>query len=161
MKYSEFGDQIENYLGGFTPEKMVSCFDNLLAEWQKGVANLEQALAKTPERLHANAEREYTVAAAALSQFTSARNVTEFIHLRNQYRHDQTTAATRKRLLPKLIHIAENELRNAAFCRELIHRNPMLGFHGEAFGYDYTPEKIDAKIETTQATLEEMKKALR
>jgi len=48
------------------------------------------------------------VAAAALRQFTTARNVTEFICLRNQ---DWGTdaAETREHLLKKLITIAEME----------------------------------------------------
>jgi hypothetical protein len=159
MSFTEFGDQIDNYLGGFTPEKLVSCFDNLIADWQRGVDTMQNALEQVPDALQANAEREFTVAAAALSQFTTARNVTEFIHLRNQY-WDTDDTQTRRPLLKKLLAIAENEIRNAADCRDLALRNPMLGFHGEAFGFDYTPAKIDAKLATTKETVADMEEAL-
>ena len=49
MRYTEFEDQIENYLGGFSPRKLISCFDNLTAEWRRGVDALRLAMAGVPK----------------------------------------------------------------------------------------------------------------
>ncbi|OGV80340.1 MAG: hypothetical protein A3K19_04225 [Lentisphaerae bacterium RIFOXYB12_FULL_65_16] len=159
MQYTKFGDEIANYLGPFTPEKLVSCFDNLVREWQRGVDFMRKALRGVPKSCRANAEREYTVAAAVLSQFTTVRNVTEFVHLRNRYGQEKNAAA-KKRLLQTLLTIAEGEVKNSLACRDLAERNNQLGFHGEAFGYDYTPAKINAKVRTTQTSIAQIRKAL-
>lgn len=159
MDYTDFGDEIANYLGGFTAEKLVSCFDNLVDEWGVGVARIEAVLGDVPERLRAKAESEHAVCAAVLSQFTTVRNVTEFTTLRNAYL-DETDMAVRRTQLARMIEIAENEVENAAACLPLIPRNPMLGFHGEAFGYDYTSAKIEAKLTFTRGQIDLMQAAL-
>ena len=159
MKFTQFGDQIENYLGPFKPQQLVSCFDNLLAEWRHGLALMRKALASVPRTLKPNAEREYGVAAAVCSQFATVRNVTEFTHLRNQYWEEKDPTA-RQALLQLLLAIAEAEIANALACRSLALKNNQLGFHGEAMGYDYTPAKIDAKVRTTRASVAQIRKAL-
>ena len=159
MQYTGFGDQIANYLGPFTAEKLVSCFDNLIEEWEQGLESMRSAIADVPARLKQNADREYAVAAAVMSQFTTVRNVTEFTHLRNRW-YEEPPAAERRTLLQRLLTIAEDEIGNSAACKTFIRSNRMLGFHGEAFGYDYTPAKIDAKIAAVEEAIKQIRQEL-
>ncbi|MEK6794868.1 MAG: glycoside hydrolase family 20 zincin-like fold domain-containing protein [Spirochaetota bacterium] len=152
MERIDFGDDITCYLGPFTPEKLVSCLRNFCREWEKGLAVMKKTAKMVPPALKPNYIREYTVSAAVHSQLLTAAHVTEFISLRNAYLEETNVRASHT-LLSRMSAIAREEIANARHCRTLAVKNPMLGFHGEAFGYQYTPKKIDAKITVTKATL--------
>lgn len=152
MKRVDFGDDIESYRGPFTPENLIACLRNFCDDWADGLALIRKAGVNVPAALKSNYVREYTVSAAVHSQILTAANVTEFIVTRNRYL-ESNDAKTKRGLLSRMAALARDEIANAKFCRTLAVKNTMLGFHGEAYGYDYTPKKIDAKILTTQATL--------
>ncbi len=160
MERVDFGDDIKGYLGPFTAEKLVSCLRNFCADWAKGLALIRKAVEKVPAALKTNYIREYTVSAAVHSQILTAANVTEFIDTRNAYLEAKDTK-TKRGLLSRMAVIARDEIANAKLCRTLAVKNPMLGFHGEAYGYDYTVKKIDDKIAVTRSTLIKVVKALK
>ena len=60
-------------------------------------------------------------------------------------------------MLKKLRKILESEIENSRCLKKLCVKEKQLGFHGEAFGYMYTPDKIDAKIRQTQNVLAKIK----
>ena len=91
-----------------------------------------------------SAHKDYAVAAAVLGQITSARHFIEFTVLRN--RLPENDGAPRWRLIACMRKIAEAERVNAEKFFELIKMDSRLGFHGEGFGYLYTPAKIRKKI---------------
>lgn len=156
MKYTEFGDQIMNYVDWSTPEAFISCFDRMVGQWVRGVERVRTAMQDVPLRLRPNARREYTVCAAVMSQFSTVRNVTQFTHLRNCY-YEERSPRKQRTLLRRMIIIAEDENRNSTFCKRLAKNNNMLGFHGEAFGYCYNPAKIDVKIASVKKVIRQMR----
>lgn len=159
MQYTEFGDQIMNYVDWSTPEAFISCFDRMIGQWVRGVERVRVAMQDVPLRLRPNAHREYTVCAAVMSQFSTVRNVTQFTHLRNSY-YEERSPRKQRTLLRRMIIIAEDENRNSTFCKGLAKNNNMLGFHGEAFGYCYNPDKIDVKIASVQKVILQMRREL-
>jgi hypothetical protein len=54
--------------------------------------------------------------------------------------------------------IAAEEIKNSLMCRECAKKDNRLGFHGEAFGYIYTPAKIDRKVKMVREMLKKMPK---
>ena len=64
-----------------------------------------------------------------------------------------TPPETRRRIVGELKAIARDEVANSSRLKQLIRQDPRLGFHGEAFGYMYTPEKIDRKIHMVEELL--------
>jgi hypothetical protein len=145
LTFTEYGDNLENFCGVFSPEETVAMLKKFCAAWKNGVDGMERALSAVPESLRTTAESHYAVAAAVLRQLTSARHVTEFLWLRNML-PEQSSCVKRRQLIVRMRNVAEAELDNAGKALELLAMDSRLGFHGEGFGYMYTPKKIDQKI---------------
>lgn len=165
MERTEYGDILDDFCQPFGPERVIKSFKLLCKEWEKGVNLIKEALPFVPKRLKEKAEKEYIVAAAILSQFKSTINFTEFTYLRDRL-YKAKDDRKKKNILRKLISIANDEIQNSLFCKKLARKENTLGFHGEAFGYMYTPEKIDQKVKMVRDIIkkeipEYIKKTLR
>ena len=145
MKRTEFGDRLDDFCKVFGPERVTKNLKLLCKEWRKGVSLIKESLNLVPKELKENAEKEYIVSAAILSQFTSTVNFVEFTYLRDKM-YEEKNNRKKEMILEKLKDIAKDEIKNSLFLKKLASEDNTLGFHGEAFGYMYTPEKIDRKI---------------
>ncbi|NUN93998.1 MAG: hypothetical protein HUU04_09490, partial [Verrucomicrobiae bacterium] len=134
------GDQIaECYAPDFEIAEVLRLCRRMRDEWRAGVAIL-RAVARR-RRLDSDGREQVNVARALGVHFSSGFNILRFYALR-----DRLLAAEGKRrrslLLHQLRRIVLDELRNdrelLALCRE----NPALGFHSEAEGYKYDPQRI-------------------
>jgi hypothetical protein len=146
MKKTEFGDLYENFTSALGVERNIECFKRLCRDWTDGISLLTKAFKLVPEYLANNLEREYNVCKMIHCQFQSTLNFIEFTYLRNIL-YENNEIEQRHSLLQKMLKIAESELQNSLTAKELSENDISLGFHGEAFGYFYTPEKINTKIE--------------
>lgn len=151
LTFREFGDNLADFCGVFSPEETVTMLKKFCAAWKAGVDGMERALPAVPPHLRAKADSYYAVAAAVLLQLTSARHVTEFLILRNTL--PENDGAKRRQIIARMRKTAEAELDNAKKARALPALDSRLGFHGEAFGYMYTPKKIDWKIRQVEKLL--------
>jgi len=147
MKRTDFGDDIDGYRGPFSAEKLISCLRHFVRDWRKGLACLEASRKGVSAQRRRDFEREVAVCAAVASQIETAANFTEFTLLRDGLA--AASPARRRRNLGCMIALSEAEVRGARAFLGLIRIEPMLGFHGEAFGFDYTPAKIKRKIAVT------------
>jgi len=152
---SEYGDDISRICRQFGEARVVRGLRRLGAEWAKGLGLLRRALARVPSDRRAGAQSDYRVAAAVRSQFESAANFIEFTWLRDRMFHmyNESDRPRKRAILDRLEAIARAELANAAELKRLAQAEPALGFHGEAFGYVYTPAKIDRKLTALRCLL--------
>ena len=146
MQYTEFGDRLDVVCGAWGPSRTIKSLKLMLKEWQKGIAILAMTENSIPAKLKKNYEKEYNIAAAFFVQYTSTINFMEFTCLRNTLQKEKSINKNNKILL-LMKQIAVQEIKNAELGKKLAEKELSLGFHGEAFGYMYTPEKIERKIE--------------
>ncbi|MDP8218398.1 MAG: glycoside hydrolase family 20 zincin-like fold domain-containing protein [Candidatus Theseobacter exili] len=156
MTKTEFGDNLEDFCSAFGIEQTLKCLEKMCGIWIEGIKLIKSYLQEIPEHLKENAEREYRVAAAIYSQFKSTIHFISFVNLRNQY-HEEVNITNKSELLSQLEKTVKLEIENSYFLKELCVKEKQLGFHGEAFGYMYTVDKIDAKIKQTQNVLVKIK----
>jgi hypothetical protein len=137
------GDRVGECIGGvLTLEEVVSLARRITASWDKGVnilIALEKKYSKEPERI-----KDIGVARALGIQFRSGYNILNFYLLREKmFRLD---GRERLEILKKLKGIIEEELELDKQLLELCIKDTRLGFHSEAEGYKYFPEKINWRM---------------
>ena len=155
MENTEFGDCLENFCQVFGPEQVVSCFKNLLVEWAEGLKLIETVMKKdVPTHLKNNAQKEHAVCSAIYSQFSTLVNFIEFTLNRNCL-VQTIVSKDRQKIIAKLEKNAKLELSNSQKLKEYIAIEETLGFHGEAFGFFYSQEKINRKITELKNILNE------
>ena len=147
------GDLIGECLMDFDLEEALSLARKMCAEVEKvgtDVAALERKYAGNPERM-----RDLGLVRALGFHFEAARDIFEFYLLRRDAvilsrRGDTATAL---RALARMKEIAVREKAVTAAMKDLALGNPLLGFHSEAESYIYTPEYLDWRIPTLDATI--------
>ncbi|MBQ8229269.1 MAG: hypothetical protein IJZ32_01075 [Clostridia bacterium] len=142
------GDRLgECLFAGHTAEEA----DELLTEmdecWQKGCEILSETEAwqETPEH------EQFSVAQAIGLLINSCRNIVRFYRLRNELGYGRGNA---RELLVNLREIVEREIENSSKMIPLCEADNRLGFHSEAEGYKFFPEKLRARIASLQKLLE-------
>lgn len=133
------GDRIGESLGGvFELHEAVELTRRMSTEWEKGVAllrSVEDRYRDEPDRL-----RDIGVARALGIQFRSGHNILRFyLQRENMFR---LAGPARLSLLAELREILAEELRLDEQLLALCAADSRLGFHSEAEGYMYFPEKI-------------------
>lgn len=146
------GDRIGECLGEqLTLAEAVELARRMTTAWDRGVnllAGLETRYAAEPERL-----LDIGVARALGIQFRSGYNILRFY----QQREAMLRTAGRARLeqLQELQAIVREELELDARLLVLCERDSRLGFHSEAEGYKYYPEKIRWRMAQLRRVLAE------
>ena len=154
-KYSKFGDEIQNYCGTFGADITITGLHKFCSHWKKGLDWQKKYFKLVPPKLKKSAEKEIAVCTAIYSQMISTANITEFFNEREKL-FKTNDCCIKNKLISKLQLIAKDEIGNSLLLKECIRKDNRLGFHGEAFGYFYTPEKIDKKIEITKKTIKQL-----
>jgi len=152
------GESMENVL---TLEETVELCRRMSMEWDKGVEilkKIEPKYSNEPERL-----LDIGLAKALGIQFRSGYNILRFYDLREKmYRMD---GKERLNVLKQLEDIIHDEIELDKQLITLCEKDSRLGFHSEAEGYKYFPEKIKWRIgqlrNTLAGDLPELKKIIK
>lgn len=133
------GDRIgECFMEVLTLDEVVELARRMSAAWDRGVdilRGLAPHIADEPERL-----LDIGVAEALGIQFRSGHNILRFYRLREEMLRAEGTQ--RLAMLSDLSDIIHEELDLDERLLTLCERDSRLGFHSEAEGYKYFPEKI-------------------
>lgn len=116
------------------------------AKWQEGFRILDRL--KNNYSDDKNRILDIQLAEAIGLQIKSTCNVLNFYSLREDmfyYRHNH---------LPEMKNIVENEIKNSERMCTLCEEDSRLGYHSEAEGYLFYPEKIRARIRLLKELLE-------
>jgi hypothetical protein len=111
-------------------------------QWNRGVKilnNLRNDFAGNPDRL-----KDIGLAEALGIQFESGYNILRFYALREQLFNAEHTR--QKPILNEMEAIVHGEINRSERLIELCENDSRLGFHSEAEGYKYFPEKLEWRI---------------
>ncbi len=148
LEYGTSGDRYGECLGGFTLEDVLTLCSQLANQWQTGI----RKMLTLNQDSHACAQ-DISLAEALNIHFQSGYNILKFYALR-----DKLTVTSGEQglvILAQMREIAEQEIRNSARILTLCHSDSRLGFHPEAEGYKYFPEKLTWRINLLKSLLEE------
>jgi hypothetical protein len=144
------GDRIgECFKEVLTLDEMVELARRMTTAWDRGVEilrGLEPHFANEPERL-----LDIGVAEALGIQFRSGYNILRFYSLREEM--FRTDGPKRLDMLKQLGAIVQEELAHNERLLTLCERDSRLGFHSEAEGYKYYPEKIRWRMQQLRTVL--------
>jgi hypothetical protein len=145
------GDRIgECFMEALTLDEMVELARRMSAAWDRGLDILQRLaprVADEPERL-----LDIGVAEALAIQFRSGYNILRFYRLREEMFRAEGTR--RLVMLDTLSDIIREELDLDERILTLCERDSRLGFHSEAEGYKYFPEKIHWRMRQLRQVLE-------
>ena len=156
LQYAEFGDRISDYCSNLGVDFVIRALDAFCRSWGDGIRLLQEARGSVPAALQDNIDAEIVTADAVRSQVLSTRLFTEFIQLRDKRLELPPDHETHQEILQRMETLCRRELENSRVLKKLCGQDPRLGFHGEAMGYLYTPEKIQRKIKLLKATIADM-----
>lgn len=152
IDYPPSGDRIgECIFGSHTLNEAVILCRDMADNWDMGVAtlkNLKKALKNSPDRL-----KDIALAEALGIQFRSGYNILRFYALRNEL--IESDSMLRLVILDKMKQIVKEEISLSEKLAELCAFDSRLGFHSEAEGYKYFPEKLKWRCGLLKSLLEE------
>jgi len=136
------GDRFGEFTGmGHTPEEACTLLSEMNKYWKEGLALLDAV--DVPQ------EMRY-VAQAISILIASAENVLSFYLLRNQLGYGEGEAEA---VLKQMSKIAEEEIRHSEELAAICEKDNRLGFHSEAVGYKFFPEKLRWRVERLRGLL--------
>jgi len=139
------GDRIgEALLNGHTLDEALTLLNEMCDKWDDGIEALAELESESDD------EREqHSVADTIQLLFASARNILEFYQLRD---HLGRGIGDPAETLEKLRDLVESEIENSRAMIPLCENDNRLGYHSEAEGFKFFPEKLNDRI----AQLEEL-----
>jgi hypothetical protein len=144
------GDRVgESFKELLTLDETVELARRMSSAWERGIqtlSSLESRFADQPERL-----LDIGVARALGIQFRSGYNILHFYRLREQMARSE--GPERLQMLQQLTAIVREELEQSHRLLALCERDSRLGFHSEAEGYKYFPEKIRWRMQQLRNVL--------
>ena len=149
--YAPSGDRVGEALGpSFTLDEGVKLCRTMSDRWDEGVDILRRIEANP--NLSARQRLDIGVARALGIQFRSGANILRFYQLRE--RMTQEIPKSQLQTLDLMQKIVEDEIKGDAELIELCKKDSRLGFHSEAEGYKYFPEKIRWRMNQLQKVLD-------
>ena len=139
-----YEDNLEKWLGCFTPDEIINSFRTMSVEWEKGLSILRN-IAKNFNASSVQT-KELAVAEAINIQFLSCANVIEFYKLR-----DYTKS------YHKLEEIAKDDIRLAEKMKKFIKIDSSIGYQAEMQYYSFSEKLIDEKIKQVENMLVALK----
>lgn len=141
------GDRIgECLLNGHTLAEACELTDRMSRGWNEG-AEIMRSLGNDS----ADAAEQCSVADAIGLLFASTRNILEFYNLRDALGRGEGDAHA---LLSRMREIVEQEIENSRAMIPLCEGDGRLGYHSEAEGYKFFPEKLTDRIKQLQELLD-------
>ncbi len=142
------GDRIyECLLNGHTLEEAVELATILSDNWKKGLATMQEFM--RPDTEEENDQR--LVAEALDCQFESGKNILKFYLLREKLGLKEGDANA---ILDEMEAIVRKEIKNSRRLFLISKHDGRLGFHSEAEGFRYFPEKLEARAKYLETLLE-------
>ena len=142
LEFGTSGDAIGECLENHTIEEAIILCREMSEQWNRGVKilnNLRNDFAGNPDRL-----KDIGLAEALCIQFESGYNILRFYALREQLFNAEHTR--QKTILNEMEAIVHGEINRSERLIELCENDSRLGFHSEAEGYKYFPEKLEWRI---------------
>ena len=125
------GDRFGEFTGmGHTPEEALELLTEMSRYWNNGLELLDAI--EIPKEM-------YYVALTISILIASAKNVLEFYILRNRLGYGEGDAES---ILKCMHHITNEEIKHSEELAILCNKDNRLGFHSEAVGYKFFPEKL-------------------
>lgn len=136
------GDRIgECLFKGHTLDEAITLTDRMCKSWQKGCALLP--LPKNDE---------HSICAAAIGLlFESGRNILKFYKLREQLGKGEDDPWE---TVTEMERIVVEEMAHSGSMIELCNADPRMGYHSEAEGFKFFPEKLKARISKLERLLD-------
>ncbi len=148
LEYGTSGDRYGECLGAFALKEVLSLCEELSNKWHNGLEILQKLPAVSKER------REDIALAKTLDiQFCSGLNILRFYELRDRLL--QKNGKDGLNILSRMREIVLAEITNSTCLIELCKADSRFGFHPEAEGYKYFPEKLKWRIKLLNSLLEE------
>ncbi len=147
LDFGTSGDRYGECLGTFTLEEVSTLFERMRGLWGKGtelLVSLKQTLRDSPER-----QKDIGVTEALDLQIQSTCAIFRFYALREKLLNGDSGVLAEMETI-----VREEKLRSerlAEFCRN----DSRLGFHSEAEGYKYFPEKLLWRARELESVLKE------
>ncbi|MBO7249836.1 MAG: hypothetical protein J6V42_01010, partial [Clostridia bacterium] len=133
------GDRIgECLFKGHTLDEAITLAERMCESWTRGVELLP--LSENDEQLNS--------AMAIKMLFESGKNILEFYRLREQLGINSTAAYD---TLEKMEEIVREEIARSKKMIELCNSDPRIGYHSEAEGFKFFPEKLEWRISKLKA----------
>ncbi|MFA6472500.1 MAG: hypothetical protein WCU00_10705, partial [Candidatus Latescibacterota bacterium] len=150
MPWPPSGDRIGECLGDvLTLKETTELARRMSTSWDRGVAilsELEPRYGDEPDRI-----LDIGIAKALGIQFRSGYNILRFYLLREEMLHGE--GLKRLQILNQLCEIIHEEIELDKKLLVLCENDSRLGFHSEAEGYKYFPEKINWRINELRKVL--------
>jgi hypothetical protein len=142
LEFGISGDCIGECLKEHTIDEAIILCGRMAERWNEGVRILQEIspdFAADPERL-----KDIALAEALGIQFTSGHNILRFYALREQL----FNAKGNEKLIEEMETIVYGEISRSKRLKELCEKDSRLGFHSEAEGYKYSPDKLEARVKS-------------
>jgi len=141
------GDRIcDALLSGHTPEEAYTLCDEMRTQWHRGIEVLSGIAPQHPD------EREHLAVAKAIDiLFDGGTNILKFYILRDLLGRG---AGNVSEILDEMKKLTESEIANSRRMIPLCDICPSLGYHSEAEGYKFFPQKIEDRIHSLKTLLD-------
>jgi len=151
LDYGTSADRYGECLGKFSLKEILTLCAELSSKWHSGVEILRELRADF--RDSEESLKDIALAEALDIQFKSGSNILNFYALRDEL----LTPSGRHglKILSRMQEIALAEIKNSTRMIELCEADSRLGFHPEAEGYKYFPEKLAWRIKLLKSLLED------
>ncbi|MDD5596890.1 MAG: hypothetical protein PHV82_03030 [Victivallaceae bacterium] len=143
LDYPPSGDRIGECIhDSHTIEEVRVLCGRMAEKWKRGVKilkGIQEKLKHSPERI-----KDINLSEALGIQFAGGYNIIKFYSLRKKLAEEKTL--TRLAVLDEMKAIVVKEIDLGKRLLDLCLRDSRLGFHSEAEGYKYFPEKLKWRI---------------
>jgi hypothetical protein len=141
------GDRIgECLFEGHTIDEAITLCETLSSNWQKGLDIL-----RSVSCIDDCNKEQITLANALGVLFSSGLNILRFYKLRNDLGYEKGNLID---ILEEMKNIVNAEIENSKKMITLCEQDNRLGYHSEAEGYKFFPEKLVARIRSLEQLIE-------
>lgn len=137
----------EFMLMGHTHSEALTLCQNMSQNWKMGT----ELLNELDSRGEHDKKEQQSVAKALDCLFESGSNIIRFYHLRNQLGFLEGDAL---KILDEMQEIVENEMQISKNLSMLCEKDNRLGYHSEARGFKFFPEKLEWRIAELEKLLD-------
>ncbi len=150
IHYPPSGDRIgQSFSYTHTIPEILSLCRKMSKEWDRGVSTLKKDSAIAGPQMREKLRVDEVLG----FQFRSGYNILRFYDLREKL--FETRGKNRMRMLAEIKKLVIAELEIDRQLLKLAQKDPRLGFHAEAEGYKYFPEKISWRMRWLEKVLKE------
>jgi hypothetical protein len=151
LDYGTSADRYGECLGKFSLEEVLTLCVELSSKWHRGVEILQGLRGDFKES--GECLKNIALAKALDIQFKSGYNILKFYALRDELL--TVSGGQGLKILSQMQEITLAEIKNSTRMIELCEADSRLGFHPEAEGYKYFPEKLEWRIKLLESVLED------